>query len=128
MREGGTVDRAEHRVEGLGERVLEVVDSLGRFTRLAGATLRARLLSTCTAREETGQALPRVLSEGLVRPVRFVEVAERLRDEGARRFVVAAPSRTVHSLLRRVLGRGAEILRADDPASVAATAARLGVG
>jgi len=41
MRSGGTVDRAEHRVEGLGNRVLETVDGLGRFALLAGATFRA---------------------------------------------------------------------------------------
>jgi phospholipid/cholesterol/gamma-HCH transport system permease protein len=41
VREGGALDRAEHRVEGLGDRVLEIVDGFGSFALLAGATIRA---------------------------------------------------------------------------------------
>ncbi len=41
MKPGGTREHAEHRIESLGNRVLEVVDGLGSFALLAGATFRA---------------------------------------------------------------------------------------
>ena len=41
MKPGGALDRAEHRVEGLGDRILATIDGFGRFVLLAGATFRA---------------------------------------------------------------------------------------
>ena len=41
MSSEGAFDRAEARVEGVGDRVLAMVDGFGRFALLAGATLRA---------------------------------------------------------------------------------------
>jgi malonyl CoA-acyl carrier protein transacylase len=90
------------------------------FARIESAfgPLRARMFSACTGGEVDSTALPSALADGLVRPVRFVDVLHALENAGVRRAIVAAPSRTVRSLIRRTLGTRVALVGADDPAAV----------
>ncbi|MCC6872912.1 MAG: ACP S-malonyltransferase [Sandaracinaceae bacterium] len=84
-----------------------------------------RVASACTLRELAPRDVPDALARGLVSPVRFAALLELLAGEGVTDVVVAAPSRVVRSLVRRVLGDRVAIHAAGDPESLDAVATRL---
>jgi [acyl-carrier-protein] S-malonyltransferase len=71
----------------------------------AGRRLSVPVFSGCRVAEVGVSELPEVLAEGLVWPVRFVEVISALDEAGVDRAFLPEPARTTASLLRRAGAR-----------------------
>ena len=70
-----------------------------------GRRLRVPFVSAVRAEPVCIEELPECLADGLVRPVRFLEVVRHLGARGVDTARVVAPARTTRSLIRRAGGR-----------------------
>lgn len=88
-------------------------------TGLTFAAPRCPIYSNVTAdRLSDSTDIPAYLAEHMVSPVRWTKEVQKLRADGATRFIEFGPGKTLFGLIRKI-DRGAEVARVEDPATLA---------
>lgn len=86
--------------------------------RIHARPLRSTLVSAVSARAIGAAEITDALTDGLVRPVRWVETLRAIEALGATDVVVVAPSRVQRALVRQTLGGRVAIHGIDTPACI----------